>query len=140
MLAKPPVCERHHTRMRRPALSYSGAIGITPLPISRVGNGEALPFGAYRARKARAPYSPRSEATKPDFSLRANSHSRRQIMAIFKVTPATSVFTNAFGNRAFDSDSSGADNLIVDPGAFLISQFGNGAVLAPTGAWIVAVN
>jgi Ca2+-binding RTX toxin-like protein len=66
-------------------------------------------------------------------------------MAIFKITPAKSVFNDlaplpGIDPNAFDSDSAGADTLIVNPGAFLISRFGNGAFLAPTGAWTVAVN
>jgi hypothetical protein len=66
-------------------------------------------------------------------------------MAIFHITSAKSVFNEflpllGIDANAFDSDSPGADTLIVDPGAFLISVFGNGAVLAPTGAWTVTVN
>jgi Ca2+-binding RTX toxin-like protein len=61
-------------------------------------------------------------------------------MAIFKITPVTSVFT---GNvRAFESDTSSADTLVVDPDAFLTSTnlLGFGAFLANTGAWTVTVN
>ena len=61
-------------------------------------------------------------------------------MAIFKITPVTSVFT---GNvRAFESDTPSADMLVVDPGAFLISTnlLGFGAFLANTDAWTVTVN
>jgi Ca2+-binding RTX toxin-like protein len=66
-------------------------------------------------------------------------------MAIFKITPAKSVFNDlapvpGINPNAFDSDSAGADTLIVDPNAFLISLFGNGAFLANTGPWTVAVN
>jgi Ca2+-binding RTX toxin-like protein len=63
-------------------------------------------------------------------------------MAIFKITPTTSVFTDLFGTSAFISDTSGADTLIVDPGAFLVttSAGGDGAFLANTGAWTAKVN
>jgi Ca2+-binding RTX toxin-like protein len=63
-------------------------------------------------------------------------------MAIFKITPTTSVFTTVPGDNAFDLDTPSADTLIVDPGAFLINPTisGNGAVLAATGAWTVTVN
>jgi hypothetical protein len=65
--------------------------------------------------------------------------SGRDFMAIFHITPATSVL-KATGT-AFLSDSPGADTLIVDPGAFLISEsVGAGANLANTGAWTVTVN
>jgi hypothetical protein len=60
-------------------------------------------------------------------------------MAIFKITPSTSVFT-AFPGPAFNSDTSGADTLIVDSAAFLIAVNGDGAFLANTGAWTVNVN
>jgi hypothetical protein len=60
-------------------------------------------------------------------------------MAITKITPTTSVFT-AFPGPAFNSDTSGADTLIVDPAAFLIAVNGHGAFLAHTGAWTVTVN
>jgi len=62
-------------------------------------------------------------------------------MAIFKITPATSRsnLIDAFGPPA--DDTPGADTLIVDPGAFLISTaVGRGAFLANTGAWTVTVN
>src|SRR5262245_59850794 len=61
-------------------------------------------------------------------------------MAIFKITPTTSRFVSldAFGLPT--DDTPGADTLIVDPGAFLISANGGGAFLAPTGAWTVIVN
>ena len=42
-------------------------------------------------------------------------------MALFKITPATSVLTTAFSDHAFDSDTLGADTLIVDPGAYVIA-------------------
>ena len=63
-------------------------------------------------------------------------------MATFRVTPATSVVTSANAVYAFSSDSLGADTLIVDPGAFLISTAFNsgGASLANTGGWTVTVN
>jgi Ca2+-binding RTX toxin-like protein len=61
-------------------------------------------------------------------------------MAIFRITRATSVFTDALFDDAFRQDSPGADTLIVDPGAFLVAQFGTGASLANTGAWTVTVN
>jgi hypothetical protein len=64
-------------------------------------------------------------------------------MAIFPITPATSRFTTVPGVNAFGppaDDTPGADTLIVDPSAFLISEFGNGAVLANTEAWTVTVN
>src|SRR5262245_15111903 len=62
-------------------------------------------------------------------------------MAIFKITSATNRFSStgdAFGPPA--DDTPGADTLIVDPNAFLISTDGNGAFLAATGAWTVSVN
>src|SRR5262249_6261335 len=60
-------------------------------------------------------------------------------MAIFKITPATSVLTNV-GN-AFQGDTSAADTLIVDPSAYLITTVaGDGVFLANTGAWTVTVN
>ena len=62
-------------------------------------------------------------------------------MAIFHINPSTSRFSNigsAFGPPA--DDTPGADTLIVDPGAFLISTGGSGAFLANTGAWTVTVN
>jgi hypothetical protein len=68
-------------------------------------------------------------------------------MAIFRITPATSRFTNAPATDAFGlpaDDTPGADTLIVDPSAFLISanlaNSGHGAFLAATGAWTVTVN
>jgi hypothetical protein len=62
-------------------------------------------------------------------------------MAITKITPSTSRVSvgDAFGPFPND-DSTGPDTLIVDLGAYLISQFGNGAFLANTGAWTVKVN
>jgi hypothetical protein len=72
------------------------------------------------------------------------SHIREDIMATFRIKPADSVFNDlpqhGIEPNAFGSDSAGADTLIVDPNAFLISLFGNGAFLAPTGAWTVNVN
>jgi Ca2+-binding RTX toxin-like protein len=59
-------------------------------------------------------------------------------MAIFRIKRADSVFTTV--TNAFDSDSPGADSLIVDPGAHLISAGGSGAYLNFTGAWSVNVN
>jgi hypothetical protein len=67
-------------------------------------------------------------------------------MAITKITPSTSRFTNAPNTNAFGpvpgDDSAGPDTLIVDPRAFLITMgFGSdGAFLANTGAWTVTVN
>jgi Ca2+-binding RTX toxin-like protein len=66
-------------------------------------------------------------------------------MALFRITSAKSVFNDlaplpGIDPNAFDSDTAGADTLIVDPGAYLISVFGNGAFLANTGAWTVNVN
>jgi serralysin len=58
-------------------------------------------------------------------------------MEIFRITPTTSVFASG---TAFSSDSPGADTLIVEPGAFLVSTGFRGASLAPTGAWTVTVN
>jgi Ca2+-binding RTX toxin-like protein len=68
---------------------------------------------------------------------------REDIMAIFKITSATNRLNSAgdaFGPPA--DDSPGADTLIVDPGAFLISTAvgGTGAFFANTGAWTVTVN
>jgi Ca2+-binding RTX toxin-like protein len=61
-------------------------------------------------------------------------------MAIFKITPATSVFVPI--GSAFVSDTPGADALIVDPSAYLITTTPGsfGAFLANTGAWTVTVN
>jgi Peptidase M10 serralysin C terminal/RTX calcium-binding nonapeptide repeat (4 copies) len=64
-------------------------------------------------------------------------------MALFRITSSTSVFKDVLDFQhpdAFNRDTAGADTLIVDPGAYLISVPGNGAVLAPTGAWTVNVN
>jgi RTX calcium-binding nonapeptide repeat (4 copies) len=63
-------------------------------------------------------------------------------MAIFKITPTKSVFTNTLNDDAFHSDTAGADTLIVDPGAYLISANGGGegAFLANSGAWTVTIN
>jgi RTX calcium-binding nonapeptide repeat (4 copies) len=63
-------------------------------------------------------------------------------MAIFKITPATSVFTTAVGDSAFHGDTAGADTLIVDPGAVLMAEGfgGTGAFLRFTGAWTVTIN
>ena len=61
-------------------------------------------------------------------------------MAIFHITPAKSVFKDD-GTNAFEGDNPGPDTLIVDPDAYLIStNFGNGALLAATGAWTVNLN
>jgi len=60
-------------------------------------------------------------------------------MAITRIKTTDSVFT-AFPGPAFNSDTSGADTLIVDPAAFLIAVNGVGAFLANTGAWTVTVN
>jgi len=61
-------------------------------------------------------------------------------MAIFHISPATSVLKND-GTIAFVGDSSGLDTLIVDPGSYLVSaNNGDGALLAATGAWMVNVN
>jgi hypothetical protein len=63
-------------------------------------------------------------------------------MATFKVTPETSAFTTFDGEHAFDIDTAGADTLIVDAGAFLITAgvFAAGAFLKNAGAWKVTVN
>lgn len=63
-------------------------------------------------------------------------------MAIFKFTWASSVFTTLAGDHAFDSDSSGADTLIVGSGATLSATGvgSKGAFLANTGAWTVTIN
>lgn len=60
--------------------------------------------------------------------------------APFHTTTSTSVLTN-FGS-AFSDDNPGADTLIVDDGAYLISTSatGNGAVLGATGAWTATIN
>jgi hypothetical protein len=57
-------------------------------------------------------------------------------MAPFKKNAATSVLTTGFDDHAFDSDSAGADTLIVDRGAYLIATGASafGALLANTGA------
>lgn len=63
-------------------------------------------------------------------------------MAVNKVTTASSVFVSGAGQNAFDKDSLGPDSLTVDAGAYLIAigSNGDGANLADTGAWNVAVN
>lgn len=64
-------------------------------------------------------------------------------MTAYRITPATSVYTNVPGDDAFDSDGPGADSLTVDADAFLVAAGGfasDGARLANTGAWTVNVN
>jgi hypothetical protein len=63
-------------------------------------------------------------------------------MAIFHITNANSVTTNTNGEHAFDSDTPGADSLIVDAGAYLAAggAGGIGALLAATKGWKVIVN
>lgn len=64
-------------------------------------------------------------------------------MTAYRVTPASSVYTNAPGGHAFGGDSPGADSLTVDADAFLVAAGGfnaYGALLANTGAWTVNVN
>jgi Ca2+-binding RTX toxin-like protein len=71
------------------------------------------------------------------------SNSGRHIMALFRITPTTSVFKDVLDFQhpdAFNRDTAGADTLIVEQGAYLISVPGVGAVLANTGAWTVTVN
>src|SRR5262249_21961595 len=60
-------------------------------------------------------------------------------MAIFHITTANSVFIPLFGGVAFSSDTPGADALIVDPNAFLLSEVANGAAFARTGVGPVTV-
>ncbi|HXG79743.1 MAG TPA: hypothetical protein VNJ31_10460 [Methyloceanibacter sp.] len=62
-------------------------------------------------------------------------------MTTFTITNDNSNVALSDGATAFDGDSSGADALIVNPGAFLISFGGGpGATLAATGPWTVTVN
>ena len=63
-------------------------------------------------------------------------------MTIFRITPSTSVVTSLMGDHAFEGDSAGADQLIVDSGAFLVTTglYADAALLGPTGAWSVTVN
>lgn len=63
-------------------------------------------------------------------------------MALFRITPSKSVFTHLVGDNAFDGDSAGRDQLVVDPGAFLITtgRDAHAALLAPTGAWSVTID
>ena len=66
-------------------------------------------------------------------------------MAVFKFTPDDSVLIPAgapAGTAAFSDDKAGADSLIVDTSAFLISLAtnGRGANLANTKAWTVTIN
>jgi hypothetical protein len=64
-------------------------------------------------------------------------------MAIFRIKPADSVFTDVAGDNAFDDDTAGADTLIVDLGSYLIAAsplFSIGAFLANTAAWTVTIN
>jgi hypothetical protein len=61
-------------------------------------------------------------------------------MTAYRITPATSVFTDAFRDHAFDADSASPDSLSVDAGAFLVAnRLGIGAYLGGTGAWTVSV-
>src|SRR5262245_18282351 len=59
-------------------------------------------------------------------------------MAIYRITPATSIAGNAF--YAFNEDTPFADSLIIDPEAYVLSTGGGGAFLAATGAWTVTIN
>lgn len=63
-------------------------------------------------------------------------------MTTFRITPTTSVVTTLMGDHAFEGDSTGADQLVVDSGAFLlaIGRAAEAAHLAPTNAWNVTVN
>lgn len=63
-------------------------------------------------------------------------------MTIFRITPDASVHTTADFSSAFNSDSPGADTLIVDSNAFLVAEgnVGKGAFLGNKGAWTVIVN
>jgi hypothetical protein len=63
-------------------------------------------------------------------------------MAVFRFPPLASVFTTAAADDAFDSDSPGADTLIVGAGSSLIATGAgaSGANLFNTGAWTVIVN
>ncbi|MFO1142469.1 MAG: calcium-binding protein [Amaricoccus sp.] len=61
-------------------------------------------------------------------------------MTAFRITPATSVFTDVFRAHAFAADSAGPDSLTVDAGAFLVAnRLGMGAYLEGTGAWTVSI-
>lgn len=61
-------------------------------------------------------------------------------MTAFRITPTTSVFTDAFRTNAFAADSAGPDSLTVDAGAFLVAnRLGMGAYLEGTGAWTASI-
>ncbi|WP_299132609.1 hypothetical protein [uncultured Amaricoccus sp.] len=61
-------------------------------------------------------------------------------MTAYRITPATSVYTDVFRAHAFAADSAGPDSLTVDAGAFLVAnRLGIGAYLGGTGAWTVSV-
>jgi hypothetical protein len=63
-------------------------------------------------------------------------------MAIFNFTASNSVHTTGIGDHAFDDDTSGADSLIVDAGAYLRADGINayGVMLGNTKAWKVQVD
>jgi serralysin len=63
-------------------------------------------------------------------------------MASFKFPPLASVHTMADGDNAFDDDSAGPDSLIVNFGAFLVTEgaLAFGAYLNNSDAWSVTVN
>jgi hypothetical protein len=63
-------------------------------------------------------------------------------MAIFKITPATSVLTTSDNTPAFNSGTAGPDTLIVEAGAFLVATgaLSVGAILFNPGPWTVTVN
>jgi hypothetical protein len=63
-------------------------------------------------------------------------------MAIYQITAANSVETDAFEDHAFDSGTPVADTLIIDAGAYLKANDtrGYGAILDNTYAWTVRIN
>jgi Ca2+-binding RTX toxin-like protein len=62
-------------------------------------------------------------------------------MTTFTITQGTSVQTTGFGEHAFNSDTPGADALIVEAGAHLIAEgaYARGAILGANKPWKVTV-
>jgi Ca2+-binding RTX toxin-like protein len=62
-------------------------------------------------------------------------------MTTFTITAGNSVRTTGFAEHAFNSDTAGADSLVVEAGAYLKAQgaFANGALLSNTKPWKVTV-
>ncbi len=57
-------------------------------------------------------------------------------MAVYKITPPTSILTTAASDHAFDLDSAAVDSLTIDADAFVVAMGGSafGAFLVQTGA------